>query len=182
MSSHITWQDHWLWRRESISAEMKTRTTIDQLTIMCYLWEVNRLNENHQSKSRWFCRVSRSSIWVRSSAIINVIWARELLNEMSIDDTVSNSSIVIYANNQRAIKLINNSIFQKRTKHIVVKYHYIRNLISQKKMKLQYRLTAKMLADGLIKLLESIQFKRFINQLNMTIKERSIWWMKTKVI
>jgi predicted phosphatase len=30
----------------------------------------------------------------------------------------------------------------------------------------------------LIKSLESIQFKRFIDQLNMTIKERAIWWIK----
>ncbi len=102
------------------------------------------------------------------SAITNVMWAKELLNEMKIDDTVSNNSTIIYANNQEAIKLINNSIFQKRTKHIVVKYHYTRNLISPKAIKLEYRLIATMIADDLIKSLESIQFKRFIDQLEMT--------------
>jgi hypothetical protein len=108
------------------------------------------------------------------SAVINVMWARGLLNEMNIDDTVSekNQSTIIYADNQRTIKLANNSIFQKRTKHIVVKYHYTRDLINQKKIKLKYRFIAQMIADDLIKSLESIQFKRFIDQLEMT-KERS---------
>ncbi len=129
------------------------------------------------------------------SAITNVMWAKKLLNDMRIDDTVSNNSTIIYANNQEAIKLVNNSIFQKRTKHIVVKYHYTRNLIIQKAIKLEYRLIATMIADDLIKSLESIQFKRFINQLEMTKKKinwrlnklinrrqsfkNSTWWMKT---
>jgi hypothetical protein len=91
---------------------------------------------------------------------------------MRIDDTVSekNQSTIIYADNQGTIKLINNSIFQKRTKHIVVKYHNTRNLISQKVIKLKYRLIAEMIADGLIKSLESVQFQRFIDQLGMVKK------------
>jgi hypothetical protein len=92
---------------------------------------------------------------------------------MRIDDTVSDkNSTVIYADNQKAIKLVNNLIFQKRTKHIAVKYHYTRDLISQEKIKLKYRLIAQMIADDLIKSLKSIQFKRFIDQLEMT-KKRS---------
>jgi hypothetical protein len=91
---------------------------------------------------------------------------------MRIDDTVpgKNQSTVIYADNQGAIKLANHSIFQKRTKHIAVKYHYTRNLISQKAIKLEYRLTAAMIADGLIKSLRPIQFKRFVDQLRMAKK------------
>jgi hypothetical protein len=99
------------------------------------------------------------------------MWARELLIEMGIDDTISGkTSTVIYADNQRTIELVNNLIFQKRTKHIAVKYHYTRDLISQKEIKLKYRSTAQMIADGLIKSLESIQFKRFIDQLEMAKK------------
>jgi hypothetical protein len=109
----------------------------------------------------------------QTSAVINVMWARELLTEMKIDGTASekNQSTIIYANNQEAIKLVNNLIFQKRTKHIVVKYHYTRNLISQKEIKLKYRLIAQMIADDLIKSLKSVQFKRFVDQLRMTKRE-----------
>jgi hypothetical protein len=116
----------------------------------------------------------------QASAVINVMWARELLTEMRIDDTISGkASTVIYADNQRAIKLVNNLIFQKRTKHIVVKYHYTKDLISQRKIKLKYRFIAQMIADGLIKSLRSIQFKRFVDQLDMTIKKKLTWWVIT---
>jgi hypothetical protein len=108
----------------------------------------------------------------QASAAINVMWTRRFLTEMRIDGTVSgkNQSTVIYADNQEAIKLANNSIFQKRTKHIVVKYHYTKDLISQEAIKLEYRLTAEMIADGLTKPLGPVQFKRFIDQLGMTKK------------
>jgi hypothetical protein len=105
------------------------------------------------------------------SAVINVMWARGLLTEMRIDGTVSGNFTVIYADNQGAIKLANNSIFQKRTKHIVVKYHYTRDLISQGVIKLEYRPTAEMIADGLTKSLGFVQFKRFIDQLRMVKKD-----------
>jgi hypothetical protein len=107
-------------------------------------------------------------------AIINVMWIKDILNEMSIQKSMSGkNSTIIYANNQKTIKLINNSIFQKRTKHIVVNYHYTKDLINQKEIKLQYRLTAKIIANGLIKSLESVQFQRFMTQLRMIKKS----WM-----
>jgi hypothetical protein len=137
------------------------------------------MNESIKWKSSKQISMTLSSIEVKymnqASTIINVMWARELLNEMSIEKTMSekNQSTIIYADNQKTIKLINNSIFQKRTKHIVVKYYYTRNLISQEKIKLQYRLATKMIADDLIKSLESVQFQRFIDQLKMIKKS----WM-----
>ncbi len=81
--------------------------------------------------------------------------------------------IIIYADNQKAIKLVNNSIFQKKIKHITIKYHYTRDLINKKIIKLKYRFTNEMIADELTKSLNSIQFRRFVKQLNMT-KNRSI--------
>ncbi len=85
----------------------------------------------------------------QTSAIINVMWTKELLNEMSIEETMSDkNSTIIYTDNQETIKLVNNLIFQKRTKHIVVKYHYTRNLISQKVIKLKFKSTAEMIVTN----------------------------------
>jgi hypothetical protein len=61
--------------------------------------------------------------------VINLVWARNVLRELQIKDINFKDSIVIYADNQSVIKLITNSIFQKRIKHIAIKYYYIRNLI-----------------------------------------------------
>jgi hypothetical protein len=147
-----------------------SRSTHDHLLFMKELIEWKSFKQISAALSS-----TETEYMSQTSAIINVMWARELLKEMSIEKTMSDkNSTIIYANNQRIIKLINNSIFQKQMKHIVVKYHYTKDLISQKKIKLQYRLTAKMIADDLIKSLESIQFKRFIDQLRM-IKKNWMW-------
>jgi hypothetical protein len=118
------------------------------------------MNESIEWKSSKQISMKLSSIEIeymsQTSTVTNVMWARRLLIEMRIDDTISDNLTIIYANNQKIIKLINNSIFQKRTKYIVVKYHYTRDLISQRIIKLKYRLTAEIIADDLIKSLKSV--------------------------
>jgi hypothetical protein len=58
---------------------------------------------------------------------------------------------VIFADNQGAIKLANNSVFQKRTKNIAVKYHYTRDLIKQRDVELSSKPTDQMIANRLTK-------------------------------
>jgi hypothetical protein len=72
------------------------------------------------------------------------------------------------AENQEAIKLAaNNPIFPKRTKHIAIKYHYTRDLIGKGgAIKLDYRPTSEMIADGLIKRLGTgANSTRFVEQI-----------------
>ena len=54
-------------------------------------------------------------------AATTVIWSRNLLQELQINGTVLKNATVIYTNNQGVIKLVENLIFQKRSKHIAVK-------------------------------------------------------------
>jgi hypothetical protein len=99
-----------------------------------------------------------------------------VLSHQKMNDSLKKmkNPIIIYVDNQRIIKLINNPIFQKRTKHIAIKYHYTRDLISKKAIKLKYRFTSEMIADELTKSLSSRQFKRFVKQLDMTKNESMI--------
>lgn len=73
------------------------------------------------------------------------------MNELNVEGTVPDGATVIYADNQGAINLANNPVFQKRTKHIAVKYHYTRDLSGQKEIKLRYQPTKDTIADGLTK-------------------------------
>lgn len=67
------------------------------------------------------------------------MWSRNLLQELQIAGPVPKNATVIYADNQGAIKLEENPIFQKRSKHIAVKYHYTRDLILSGEITLQYK-------------------------------------------
>lgn len=94
-----------------------------------------------------------------------VMWSRNLLHELQISGTVPKNATVIYADNQEAIKLAENPIFQKRSKHIAVKYHNTRDLIQSGEITLQYKKTQEMIADGLTKPLRPIAFKEFVKLL-----------------
>jgi len=61
--------------------------------------------------------------------------------------------------------LAKNPVFYERTKHISLKYYYIRDLRDKGVIDLIYISTSKQKADSLTKALEKIEFKGFLNYL-----------------
>ena len=47
------------------------------------------------------------------------------------------TKVVIYSDSQRAIHLCKNPVFHERSKHIQVKFHFIRDMITHKVIKLE---------------------------------------------
>lgn len=77
------------------------------------------------------------------------VWPRGLLTELGyLEDRAS--PIRIKADNQRAIALASNPNFHRRTKHIDIRYYFLRELVA---IQLHYIPTADMAADGLTKAL-----------------------------
>ncbi len=97
-----------------------------------------------------------------------IMWIKSVLTEIDIKQVIFSELIIIFANNQRVIKLTENFVFQKRTKHIAIKYHYTRDLIKHEDVQLIYKTIDQMIVDELIKSLESILFKKFVASLDMT--------------
>jgi hypothetical protein len=58
---------------------------------------------------------------------------------------------VVHYDNQSCIKLIENPVFHDRSKHIDMKYHYIRDLVKRKTVKLQYISTSEQVVDIMTK-------------------------------
>jgi len=83
-----------------------------------------------------------------STAIQEAIHLRKLLSDLG---HTQKHPTTIYVDNQGAIKIANNPIANRRTKHIDVRYHYTREKIEQKEIKLEYLPTTEMLADILTK-------------------------------
>lgn len=105
----------------------------------------------------------------QAACATSVMWARNMLEELRINEKASNQKAptIIYADNQGAIKLATNPIFQQRTKHIAVKFHYTRDLIQQGEISLEYRPTGEMIADGLTKPLGRVAFGKFVTALGL---------------
>ena len=62
----------------------------------------------------------------------------------------------IYCDNQSCIKLSKNPVFHEKSKHIEIKYQYIRDMVEKGAMKLQYVVTDEQVADVLTKSLSKV--------------------------
>ena len=65
----------------------------------------------------------------------------------------TNNILMIYGNNQGSIALAANSIHYNQSKHINVKYHYIRDQVENRKVKIKYICIIEMMTNILTKLL-----------------------------
>ena len=74
---------------------------------------------------------------------------------------------VIQEDNQAAIFASANPMYHGRLKHVVVSYHYIRELIHRKEVVLEYCSSKFMLADMLTKPIPRKKFIQMRNSLGM---------------
>ncbi|GJZ79850.1 hypothetical protein Tco_0644687 [Tanacetum coccineum] len=65
----------------------------------------------------------------------------------------------LFCDNQSAIHLAKNPVFHGRTKHIKIRYHYIRELVSEGTLSLKKILGAKNPADMLTKVVTTEKLK-----------------------
>jgi hypothetical protein len=77
------------------------------------------------------------------SAANEAVWLKQLMEDLGIPQT----TITIYEDNQACIALSKNPQDHKKTKHIQIKYHVIRDYVNEGVIKLVYCRTKDQLAD-----------------------------------
>ncbi|XP_018373892.1 PREDICTED: LOW QUALITY PROTEIN: putative nuclease HARBI1 [Trachymyrmex cornetzi] len=92
-----------------------------------------------------------------SSATKETVWIRQLLRE--VQEAV-NKPTSIFVDNQSEIRLIRNPEFHKRTKHVNVQYHYIREKFINGDIDALYVPSEQQLADTLTKPIACSQFEK----------------------
>lgn len=85
-----------------------------------------------------------------SEAAAEAIFLRRLLSEIS-GQTVE--AIPLFTDSQSAMAIAKNPCFHQRTKHIDVRYHFVREAIECGEIIVKYRETERMIADVLTKAL-----------------------------
>jgi hypothetical protein len=99
-----------------------------------------------------------------SSTVCEAIWLMNLLKEL---EHPQEEPIVIYVDNQSAIKLAKNPVQHGRSKHIDTRYHFLREHVKQKTIELQYCHTTEQVADIFTKPLLGATFMRVRDMLGM---------------
>jgi hypothetical protein len=89
-----------------------------------------------------------------AAAIKEALWFRTLM----LDLYTPLGPLLIYADNQAAIKLLGNPIASARSKHIDIMYHFARDRVARKQVEFMYISTNSMLADVFTKPLPELKF------------------------
>ena len=75
--------------------------------------------------------------------------------------------IVIHCDNTSAINISKNPVMHSKTKHIPIKYHFLREQVSQKVVKLEHVHTKEKIADIFTKPLTQGSFAYLIHKLGV---------------
>ena len=94
------------------------------------------------------CQAAKESVWM-------VDFRKDLGISVS-------GSMVINVDNQGSIALAKNPVFHDCSKHIDIQYHYMRDLVKEKQITLNYMPTKEMVADLLTKALHHAQHEYLV--------------------
>ena len=97
------------------------------------------------------------------SCCAQILWMRNQLADYGFDF----KSIPIHCDNTSAIAITHNPVMHSRTKHIEIRYHFIRDHVQNGTISLQYIPTENQLADVFTKPLDEFRFNKLISELGM---------------
>ena len=90
-----------------------------------------------------------------AAATCQGVWLRRLLADLTGRST---EKFQLYVDNKSAIALSKNPVHHDRSKHIDIKYHFIRQCLEENKLDVDHVGTDEQLADILTKALGKIKF------------------------
>jgi hypothetical protein len=101
-----------------------------------------------------------------AAAAKEIVWMRRLLQDLGCNQL---KPTYLFCDNQSAIKLVRNPQFHQRTKHIDVKFHFIRDLQEDKVIDVVYVNSEGQLADLLTKGLDGPRFRKLREEIGISV-------------
>ena len=105
-----------------------------------------------------------------ASATQEAMWMRRLSAELSGKPPVG--ATMIFEDNQYAISMTKNPQFHGRSKHISIKYHFVRDQVTEETIKVEYCPTTEMIADMLTKALPKDQLTKLRRMVGLTSQDQ----------
>jgi hypothetical protein len=99
-----------------------------------------------------------------STASTEAFWLVRLLSDLLNRDT---GAVELRVDSKSALALTKNPIFHERSKHIRVRYHFIRDCLEEENFKACYINTKDQLVDLLIKHIRRIKFLELCSRIGM---------------
>ena len=102
-----------------------------------------------------------------SLAAQELVWLKPFVKDLGYNQ----ENYVLYEDNQGAIALTKKPENHARTKHIDIRYHFVRDLVQKKEIEVDYCPTTDMLADIMTKGLSRPRFQDLCNKLGIIAEQ-----------
>lgn len=99
-----------------------------------------------------------------TEAVKESIYLKNFLIELGFEEL---SQITLWSDNQGASLLTRNDIYHQRSKHIDIRYHFVREALKNNQLQLEYKDTNEMAADILTKGLQRAKHNKCIELIGM---------------
>lgn len=144
---------------------------IDRKSVSGYVFLMNGAAISWKSKKQPIISLSsmEAEYIALTSAAKEGLWFRKFQCDLGLPASV----LTIFEDNQSTILTAKNDIHNERSKHIDVRYHWIREQISLEKLIVTYCPTQEMIADIFTKPLGKILFQKFCDMLGLEFKSPS---------
>lgn len=138
-------------------------TSEDRKSISGFVFKLSNEGPLISWKSKKQSNIALSSCEAEYVAIAVAVQELKFLNQLMCDMGIPTEKPVdLYADNQGAIALAKNPVQHQRCKHIDVKYHFIRNEISNYHVNLIYVQSERNLADIFTKPATKVKLSKFV--------------------
>lgn len=106
-----------------------------------------------------------------TAAACQSVWLRKLLQQVTNEIV---GPMVLFLDNKSAIDLAKNPVFHGRSKHIDVRYHFIRECIERGEIVVKHVSSENQRADILTKALPTIRFERMRKLLGVKVLVKKV--------
>ncbi|KAJ8517721.1 hypothetical protein ONZ45_g5159 [Pleurotus djamor] len=165
-------RDHWLTYggKEQVLvgyADADGSMAEDRKAISGYAFMINGGAVSWSSKRQNLIALSttEAEYCAATHAAKEAVWLRSFISK--IFDISHMPATTLFSDNQSAIALTKDHRFRARTKHIDIRYHFIRWVVEKESLRLVYCPTEDMVADALTKALPSATVKHFASELGL---------------
>ena len=100
----------------------------------CFYVGANLVAWMSKKKNSVYLSTAEAEYIAVGSCCSQLLWMKKLLT----DDGISQDTMVVYCDNSSAIDISKNPVQHSKTKHIEIRYHFIRDLIERKIVCLKY--------------------------------------------
>jgi len=101
-----------------------------------------------------------------SAAVQEAVWLRRFLQHTGLVET-SDEPVVVYCDSMAALCYVKDPKYHGKTKHIQVRYHFVKDIIARKEVVLRHVSTSLMVADPLTKAIAKDSFVSHVKSLGL---------------